>query len=31
MPVCIATRAACELLNDFRKGTLGKIPLELPV
>lgn len=24
-------RAACELLNDFRKGTLGKIPLELPV
>ncbi|WP_017662918.1 ribosome biogenesis GTPase YlqF [Baaleninema simplex] len=23
-------RTACQLLNDFRKGTLGKIPLELP-
>lgn len=23
-------RAACQLLNDFRKGLLGSIPLELP-
>ncbi len=23
-------RAACQILNDFRKGLLGPIPLELP-